>query len=241
MQELEGDKFRAILEDKLEVDLKDAEVITTLRGFSRAKDGKIHTDSQSKIVTVLLYLNKNWDNSIGNLRLLKKNNNLEDYIQEISAEYAKLALLDGPINKSPLGIPVRIFEELEAIEEGSSLKEFLDSIQRDAQPYQRKRGRYRKQNYDFSAPTDGMGLLEQRRMSEQRLENIDLYNKTEKPAQIERIRQSVAEMQRESGESLERPRKLQRPKDTPESSGLGSGPSRASQSLADVLQKKQKK
>ena len=90
VQELEGDKFRAILEDKLEVDLKDAEVITTLRGFSRAKDGKIHTDSQSKIVTVLLYLNKNWDNSIGNLRLLKKNNDLEDYIQEISSEYGNL-------------------------------------------------------------------------------------------------------------------------------------------------------
>ena len=82
--------LEAILEDKLEVDLKDAEVITTLRGFSRAKDGKIHTDSQSKIVTVLLYLNKNWDNSIGNLRLLKKNNDLEDYIQEISSEYGNL-------------------------------------------------------------------------------------------------------------------------------------------------------
>lgn len=90
IQELEGDEFRAILEDKLEVDLKDAEVITTLRGFSRAKDGKIHTDSQSKIVTVLLYLNKNWDNTIGNLRLLKKNNDLEAYIQEISSEYGNL-------------------------------------------------------------------------------------------------------------------------------------------------------
>lgn len=165
----------------------------------------------------------------------------EKEFAEISAEYAKLALLDGPVNKSPLGIPVRIFEELEAIDEGSSLKEFLDSIQRDAQPYQRKRGRYRKQNYDFSAPTDGIGLLEQRRMSEQRLENIDLYNKTEKPAQIDRIRQSVAEMQRESGESFERPQRPQRPKGTPKSTELGSGPSRASERLADVLQKKQKK
>ena len=90
VQELEGDKFKAILEDKLEINLKDAEVVTTLRGFSRAKDGKIHTDSQSKIITVLLYLNKNWDNSIGNLRLLKKNNDLEDYIQEISSEYGNL-------------------------------------------------------------------------------------------------------------------------------------------------------
>ena len=90
VEELEGDEFKAILENKLGVDLKDAEVITTLRGFSRFKDGKIHTDSQSKIVTVLLYLNKNWDNKIGNLRLLKKNNDLDDYFKEISSEYGNL-------------------------------------------------------------------------------------------------------------------------------------------------------
>ena len=90
VEELEGDEFKAILENKLGVDLKDAEVITTLRGFSRFKDGKIHTDSQSKIVTVLLYLNKNWDNEKGNLRLLKKNNDLDNYIQEISSEYGNL-------------------------------------------------------------------------------------------------------------------------------------------------------
>tara|TARA_Y100000816_G_C26022918_1_gene535203 strand:- start:230 stop:856 length:627 start_codon:yes stop_codon:yes gene_type:complete len=90
VQELESDKFKAILEDKLEINLKDAEVVTTLRGFSRIKDGKVHTDSRSKIVTVLLYLNINWDNTIGNLRLLKENNNLDNYIQEISSEYGNL-------------------------------------------------------------------------------------------------------------------------------------------------------
>ena len=90
VEELEGDEFKDILENKLGVNLKNAEVITTLRGFSRFKDGKIHTDSQSKIVTVLLYLNKNWDNEIGNLRLLKKNNDLDNYIQEISSEYGNL-------------------------------------------------------------------------------------------------------------------------------------------------------
>ena len=90
VEELEGDEFKAILENKLGVNLKNAEVITTLMGFSRFKDGKIHTDSQSKIVTVLLYLNKDWDNEIGNLRLLKKNNDLDNYIQEISSEYGNL-------------------------------------------------------------------------------------------------------------------------------------------------------
>jgi len=90
VQELEGDEFKSILEKKLDIDLQETEVITTLRGYSRARDGKIHTDSQSKVLTVLLYLNKDWKNRIGNLRLLKENNNLEDYIQEISSEYGNL-------------------------------------------------------------------------------------------------------------------------------------------------------
>tara|TARA_B100001778_G_C18356082_1_gene524235 strand:- start:80 stop:706 length:627 start_codon:yes stop_codon:yes gene_type:complete len=90
VQELEGNEFKSILENKLDIDLQETEVITTLRGYSRARDGKIHTDSQSKVLTVLLYLNKDWKNRIGNLRLLKENNNLEDYIQEISSEYGNL-------------------------------------------------------------------------------------------------------------------------------------------------------
>ena len=46
VQELEGDKFKIILEDKLEINLKDAEAVTTLRGFSRTKDGKVHTATE---------------------------------------------------------------------------------------------------------------------------------------------------------------------------------------------------
>ena len=74
----------------MNVDLKDAQVITTLRGFSRLKDGQIHTDSKTKILTVLLYLNPNWDSNIGNLRLLNENNNLNNYIKEISSSFGNL-------------------------------------------------------------------------------------------------------------------------------------------------------
>ena len=88
--ELEGREFKNILENKLNVDLKDAQVITTLRGFSRLKDGQIHTDSKTKILTVLLYLNPNWDSNIGNLRLLNENNNLNNYIKEISSSFGNL-------------------------------------------------------------------------------------------------------------------------------------------------------
>ena len=90
IEELESDDFKSILEDKLNVDLNDSKVITTLRGFSRSRDGQIHTDSKSKILTVLLYLNLQWDNKVGNLRLLKENSNLEDYITEISSGFGNL-------------------------------------------------------------------------------------------------------------------------------------------------------
>ena len=88
--ELEGREFKNILENKLNVDLKDAHVITTLRGFSRLKDGQIHTDSKTKILTVLLYLNPNWESHIGNLRLLNENNNLNNYIKEIPSSFGNL-------------------------------------------------------------------------------------------------------------------------------------------------------
>ena len=90
VDELEGDDFKQILEDKFQVDLSNAEVVTTLRGYSRSKDGQIHTDSKTKILTVLLYLNPNWHSSVGNLRLLKINNNLDNYIKEIPSEFGNL-------------------------------------------------------------------------------------------------------------------------------------------------------
>ena len=90
VDELEGDDFKQILEDKFQVDLSNAEVVTTLRGYSRSKDGQIHADSKTKILTVLLYLNLNWHSSVGNLRLLKINNSLDNYIKEIPSEFGNL-------------------------------------------------------------------------------------------------------------------------------------------------------
>ena len=90
VDELEGDDFKQILEDKFEINLSDAQVVTTLRGYSRFKDGQIHTDSKTKVLTVLLYLNPNWNSSAGNLRLLKINNSLDNYIKEIPSEFGNL-------------------------------------------------------------------------------------------------------------------------------------------------------
>ncbi|MFL2701486.1 MAG: 2OG-Fe(II) oxygenase [Gammaproteobacteria bacterium] len=90
IEELESEEFKKILENKFSVNLDETKVVTTLRGYSRKKDGKIHTDSKTKILTVLLYLNKNWSDDKGNLRLLKGNSNLEDYIKEIPCTFGSL-------------------------------------------------------------------------------------------------------------------------------------------------------
>jgi Rps23 Pro-64 3,4-dihydroxylase Tpa1-like proline 4-hydroxylase len=54
----------------------------TVRGFTRAKDGGSHKDSKTKIITVLLYLNENWENDTGRLRLLRSSD-LDDYVVEV--------------------------------------------------------------------------------------------------------------------------------------------------------------
>ena len=87
---LEGNQMRSILENKFEIDLKDKPVVSTFRGYSRIKDGRIHSDSKTKIITVLLYLNEKWDESNGLLRMLKEKDNIDNYITEIPASMGSM-------------------------------------------------------------------------------------------------------------------------------------------------------
>lgn len=90
VEELKSNKMRKILEQKFQVNLEDKPVVTTFRGYSRMKDGKIHSDSKTKIITVLIYLNDQWNHTNGLLRLLKDRNNLNNYIEEIPATMGSL-------------------------------------------------------------------------------------------------------------------------------------------------------
>ncbi len=86
MEELEGPLFRQAVARKFDLELNDAPVMVTLRGQSREKDGRIHTDSTAKRVTVLLYLNpdvETWAKHDGCLRLLRRPDDLEDYAVEV--------------------------------------------------------------------------------------------------------------------------------------------------------------
>ncbi len=84
IDEMLGSSFRNIVEEKFDVDLTDRPTMYTVRGFCRARDGKIHTDSKTKIITVLLYMNDDsWESSTGRLRLLRNNSDLENYVAEV--------------------------------------------------------------------------------------------------------------------------------------------------------------
>ena len=78
-------EFRQILTEKFEVDVMKHPMMITLRGFSRQKDGRIHSDSNSKLITILIYLNESWDAPTGRLRILNDDKDIHNYVTEINA------------------------------------------------------------------------------------------------------------------------------------------------------------
>lgn len=83
LDELDGPAFRHAIEVKFGVDLSSRPTMFTVRGECRWSDGKIHTDSTSKIITVLLYMNGRWDRDGGRLRILRNGTDLGDYVEEV--------------------------------------------------------------------------------------------------------------------------------------------------------------
>jgi SM-20-related protein len=83
-EELEGDEMRAAIEAKFGLDLGGRPTMITLRGHSDGKDGGIHTDSATKLITVLIYMNPGWADSAGRLRVLRGPDDLDDFAEEIS-------------------------------------------------------------------------------------------------------------------------------------------------------------
>ena len=83
VDDLESDEFRAAFEKKFDIDLAGRPTTITVRGRCGTRDGNIHTDSTSKIITVLLYMNDAWEADGGRLRLLRRGDNLEDVVAEV--------------------------------------------------------------------------------------------------------------------------------------------------------------
>src|SRR6476660_8825290 len=55
------EEMRKAFEAKFDVDLTNRPDMITVRGRCSEKDGKIHTDSETKIITILVYMNSAWE------------------------------------------------------------------------------------------------------------------------------------------------------------------------------------
>jgi len=82
--ELEGDELRREIERKFAIDLAGRPTMITVRGRSDGKDGRIHTDSTTKLITLLIYMNPVWEIEAGRLRLLRGADDLTDSVAEIA-------------------------------------------------------------------------------------------------------------------------------------------------------------
>jgi hypothetical protein len=97
MEALVSEDMRAIVERKFEIDLTGRPTMATVRGQATARDGHIHTDSRTKIVTLLLYMNDRWEADRGRLRILRTAHDIHDVAAEVPPDEGTLVLfLNGP-------------------------------------------------------------------------------------------------------------------------------------------------
>ncbi len=82
LDELEGSSFQRAIERKFGMDLAGQPKMLTIRGHARRKDGAVHTDTATKLITVLLYMNEEWSHDGGRLRLLRAPR-LEEAVTEV--------------------------------------------------------------------------------------------------------------------------------------------------------------
>jgi hypothetical protein len=90
LEQLRGPGFQAVVSEKFGIGLSTRPTMVTVRGRCQRKDGQIHTDTATKIITVLLYLNEGWEPEGGRLRLLRSKDNLEDVVTEVPPEWGTL-------------------------------------------------------------------------------------------------------------------------------------------------------
>lgn len=83
VETLRGPEVQSAFAEKFALDLRGRPTMLTVRGRCDGGDGNIHTDSVSKLITVLIYMNASWEEAGGRLRLLRSGHDLEDVIVEV--------------------------------------------------------------------------------------------------------------------------------------------------------------
>jgi hypothetical protein len=114
MDAIQGKAMAAAVGDKLDMDLTESPTMVTVRGQSRAADGKIHTDSRTKLVTALIYMNDSWESPKGRLRLVRSQTDLDDVVAEVPPEQGTLLVFRNEPNAwhgfEPFSGPRRVIQ-----------------------------------------------------------------------------------------------------------------------------------
>jgi hypothetical protein len=98
IDEIQGPEMTAAIAEKFDIDLDKRPTMITVRGRTDANDGHIHTDSKTKLITVLLYMNGTWEKPGGRLRLLRSPDNLNDMVAEVPPDEGTLLVFRNQPN-----------------------------------------------------------------------------------------------------------------------------------------------
>ncbi|HEX2944230.1 MAG TPA: 2OG-Fe(II) oxygenase [Rhodopila sp.] len=83
VEALRSQELAEVFSEIFGIDVVGRPTMITVRGRCQEKDGRIHTDSEAKLVTALLYFNDGWESQGGRLRLLRGPDDLNDMIAEV--------------------------------------------------------------------------------------------------------------------------------------------------------------
>ena len=83
IEELNSDEVRTAVAEKFDLDLSGLRPAITVRGQCSPSEGKVHTDSKSKLVTAQIYLTPNWQAPHGGCLRILRSSDLQDAIAEV--------------------------------------------------------------------------------------------------------------------------------------------------------------
>ncbi len=86
IDELKSEDVARAFSEKFGVNLVGRPQMITVRGRCALRDGRIHTDTPTKLITVLIYFNDRWEAPGGRLRLLRSPTDLSDMIGEVAPD-----------------------------------------------------------------------------------------------------------------------------------------------------------
>jgi SM-20-related protein len=90
LEEVRDKPFWDVMSQKFGIDLHGLPQMITVRGRCQRKDGRIHPDTETKVITCLIYLNRGWASPEGRLRLLASATDLEDKVAEVPPDWGTL-------------------------------------------------------------------------------------------------------------------------------------------------------